>query len=101
FSFAVLSASTGWYAHYILHSMNGPSGGSLPGLVFGSVGFAFILFAGLLGARKRVRTWRIGRAEFWMRGHLWLGGLALPMIWFHGGFRHGGTLTSILMWLTY
>jgi hypothetical protein len=60
-----------------------------------------MLFAGLLGMRKRLRTWRIGRAEFWMRGHLWLGTLALPMIWFHGGFRHGGTVTTILMWLTY
>jgi hypothetical protein len=34
-----------------------------------------------------------------MRGHLWLGLLALPMILFHGGFRFGGTLTRVLMWL--
>jgi hypothetical protein len=36
-----------------------------------------------------------------MRGHLWLGAVALPLIWLHGGFRHGGTLTSVLMWLLY
>jgi len=46
-----------------------------------------------------VPTWRIGRAQAWMRGHLWLGFLALPMILFHGGFHFGGTLTRVLMWL--
>src|SRR5690348_6109314 len=55
--------------------------------------------AALLGARKRVPTWRLGRAQAWMRGHLWLGLLALPMILFHGGFHFGGTLTRLLMWL--
>jgi hypothetical protein len=83
-----------------------PHGGSWQGLVFGSIGsafilFAFILFAVLIGVRKRVRTWRVGRAEFWMRGHLWLGTLALPFIWFHGGFHHGGRLTGWLMMLLY
>jgi hypothetical protein len=34
-----------------------------------------------------------------MRGHLWLGLLSLPIILFHGGFRFGGTLTQILMWM--
>jgi hypothetical protein len=53
----------------------------------------------LLGARKRVSTWRLGRAQAWMRGHLWLGLLALPIILFHGGFHFGGTLTRVLMWL--
>jgi hypothetical protein len=58
-----------------------------------------MIFAALLGARKRVPTWRIGRAQGWMRGHLWLGFLSLPMILFHGGFHFGGTLTSVLLWL--
>src|SRR5262249_46342136 len=69
------------------------------GLMFGVVGFAFMLFAATLGARKRVPTWRLGRAQAWMRGHLWLGFLALPLILFHSGFHFGGTLTRILMWL--
>jgi hypothetical protein len=34
-----------------------------------------------------------------MRGHLWLGLLALPIILFHGGFHFGGTLTRVLMCL--
>jgi hypothetical protein len=53
----------------------------------------------LLGARKRAPTWRLGRAQAWMRGHLWLGLLSLPLILFHGGFHFGGTLTRVLMWL--
>ena len=69
------------------------------GLTFGIVGFAFMIFAALLGARKRVPTWRLGRAQAWMRGHLWLGLLSLPLILFHGGFHFGGTLTRVLMWL--
>jgi hypothetical protein len=67
--------------------------------MFGVIGFALMIFAALLGARKRVPTWRVGRAQAWMRGHLWLGLLALPMILFHGGFHFGGTLTRVLMWL--
>ena len=103
-SIAILAMSSAWYVYYVTRgsgALNGPSGASVPGLTFGIVGTLFMLFAGLLGMRKKVRTWRIGSAQFWMRGHLWLGTLALPLIWFHAGFRHGGTLTSVLMWITY
>lgn len=98
-SLAILAVSAVVYVLYALTSPQGPRGGSPIGLLFGSIGFAFMLFAALLGARKRVPTWRIGRAQAWMRGHLWLGFLALPMILFHGGFHFGGTLTRVLMWL--
>jgi hypothetical protein len=95
----MLALSTLAYTTYALEAPEGPRGGSTMGLVFGVVGFGFMIFAALLGARKRVPTWRIGRAQAWMRGHLWLGLLSLPMILFHGGFHFGGTLTSVLMWL--
>lgn len=98
-SLAILAIATFLYALYAFVAPSGPRGGSAAGLLFGSVGFAFMLFAALLGARKRVPTWRVGRAQSWMRGHLWLGFLALPMILFHGGFHFGGTLTRVLMWL--
>jgi hypothetical protein len=87
------------YVAYATRAPEGPRGGSALGLTFGVIGFAFMIFAALLGARKRVPTWRIGRAQAWMRGHLWLGLLSLPLILFHGGFHFGGTLTSVLMWL--
>ena len=98
-SLAIFSVSAMVYVFYALNAPQGPRGGSTIGLVFGSIGFAFMLFAAFLGARKRVPTWRIGRAQAWMRGHLWLGFLALPLILFHGGFHFGGALTGVLMWL--
>jgi hypothetical protein len=98
-SLVTLAASAVIYVFYVLNSLQGPRGGSTVGLAFGIIGFAAMIFAALLGARKRVPTWRIGRAQAWMRGHLWLGFLALPMILFHGGFHFGGTLTRVLMWL--
>ena len=72
-------------------------GGTAAGIVFGVAGFAFMVFAGLLGARKKVPVWRVGRAQTWMRGHLWLGLLSLPLILFHAGFQFGGGLTTALM----
>ena len=98
-SLSILVLSIVVYAVYASNAPQGPRGGSAIGLFFGILGFAFMLFAAMLGARKRVPTWRLGRAQAWMRGHLWLGLLALPMILFHGGFRFGGTLTRALMWL--
>jgi hypothetical protein len=98
-SLAILAVSTLIYVSYALNTSRRPRGGSTIGLIFGVVGFAFMIFAALLGARKRVPTWRIGRAQAWMRGHLWLGFLALPILLFHGGFHFGGTLTHVLMWL--
>jgi len=68
-------------------------GGSVLGRILGFAGFGFMLFAGVLGVRKRLRTWPLGRAEFWMRGHLWLGTLTLPTVLFHANFHHGGPLT--------
>ena len=74
-------------------------GGTTAGVLFGSVGFAFMLFAALLGARKRGPVYRLGRAQTWMRGHLWLGLLSLPILLFHSGFRYGHGLTAWLMTL--
>jgi hypothetical protein len=100
------AASTGIFASatiiYVIYSTAAPQGargGSLVGLIFGVLGFSFMIFAALLGARKRVPTWRLGRAQSWMRGHLWLGLLSLPLILFHGGFHFGGTLSAVLMCL--
>ncbi len=85
---------------YALSNVTGASGGSTAGLIYGSIGSAMMLFAGLLGARKKFPTWRVGRATFWMRAHLWIGFLSFPFILFHAAFRLGsGTLTRVLMTL--
>ncbi len=98
-SAGILILSALIYFPYARTAPLGPRGGSFVGLLFGIVGFAFLVFAGLLGARQRVPVWRLGRAATWMRGHLWLGTLSLPLILFHSGFRMGGPLTRLLLWL--
>ena len=95
-AFAIAAAV---YVLYAVRSPSGPRGGSPLGLTFGIAGYALMLYAGLLGARKKVPVWRIGRAQTWMRGHLWLGLLSFPLILFHGGFAYRGPLTAVLMLL--
>ena len=94
-----LAACAVVYYIYATGSPGGPRGGSAVGLTFGIAGYGLMLYAGLLGARKKVPVWRIGRAQTWMRGHLWLGLLSFPLILFHGGFAWRGPLTGVLMLL--
>jgi hypothetical protein len=96
-SLIIFGVATAIYVAYAAASPAGPSGGSAIGLMFGIAGSLCMIFAGLLAARKKVPVWRLGRAQTWMRGHLWLGLLSLPLILFHGGFRFGGPLTTVLM----
>lgn len=67
------------------------------GIVYGTIAFLIFIFAALLGARKKVRTWRIGRAEAWMRAHIWLSILTVPLVLFHCGFRSGSLMTTGLL----
>jgi hypothetical protein len=98
-SLAILGVSLLLYGFYRVPSAAGSMGGTVLGLAFGSAGFAFMIFAALLGARKRVPVYRFGRAQTWMRGHLWLGLVSVPLILFHSGFRYGHGLTAWLMTL--
>ena len=98
-SLAGLIIAAAVYVPYSRSTPQGANGGTVAGLTYGSIASAFMLFAGLLGARKKVPVWRVGRAQAWMRGHLWLGFLSFPLIFFHSGFRFGIGLTRGLMWL--
>jgi len=87
---------------YLVHAWRepgGPKGGSMIGLAFGTAAALMILFAAGIAARKRAILARIGSATWWMRGHLWLGFLAFPLVLLHAGFSFGGWLTTILVWL--
>jgi hypothetical protein len=95
-SCALLAALVVLYIPYALLASK-VGGGTPLGLFYGVLGFGFMLFAAALGIRKRFPIWRIGRAQHWMRGHLWLGTLALPVIFLHGAFHFGGWLTTLLM----
>jgi hypothetical protein len=88
---------TATYVVYTRGRPYGASGGSWPGLAYGLAGTACMIAAALLAARKKVRTWRLGAAQTWMRAHIWLALLAVPLILFHAGFRLGGALTTWLM----
>jgi hypothetical protein len=94
---ALFAVSVAVYIPYSLTAAHGPSGGSAIGLGFGIAGFSLMIFAALLSLRKKFPIWRIGRAQNWMRGHLWLGLLSYPLILFHAGFSMGGSLTTVLM----
>jgi hypothetical protein len=93
----ILAVATAVYVPYHMRALNGPTGGSLIGLIFGFVGYGLMLFAGALGLRTRRPTWRLGRAETWLKGHVWLALLAYPLIFYHAGFGLGGPLTLVLM----
>jgi hypothetical protein len=92
--FVIATAS---YVVYVRQSSGTTGGGTFMGMIYGISGSLMMLFAGLLAARKRVPTWRIGSAQFWLRGHLWLGTLSVVLILFHSGFTFGGPLETVLM----
>jgi hypothetical protein len=85
------------------HSSSGPAGptGKTPhGIAFGIAGLTLMMICGLLGARKAFRTLRIGKAQAWLRAHIWLGLVSFPLILFHSGLSFGdGDLSQVLMWL--
>ena len=74
-------------------------GGTPLGLFFGSISLAIFFFASALGIRKKRRLWRIGLVQTWLRGHIWLTLLTVPLILLHCGFHFGGVMTSSLMLL--
>lgn len=86
------------YIPYNHFTMGGARGGTTIGIIYGTIGFAFMIFAGLLSLRKKFPILRIGRTSTWMRAHLWLGLISYPIILFHSGFCFGhGKLTWWMM----
>lgn len=93
---ALAMVTYAWHARETA-SVGGPRGDTWLGLGFGIAGAAMVLCAGFLAIRKKVLLWRIGPMAWWMKGHLWLGALSLPMVLFHSAFHMGGALTMALM----
>ncbi len=79
--------------------LHGSVGNSPLGLTYGIVAFAIFIFAVLLNVRKKFPLARFGRAQTWLRAHIWLTILTLPLVFFHADFRFGGPMTASLMWL--
>jgi vacuolar-type H+-ATPase subunit I/STV1 len=101
FSILALAAASAYYAFYNIQSYkmggNGPSGASWTGLVYGFIGFGMMIFCGLLGIRRTVRIWKIGKGQAWLRAHIWLGLIAYPIILMHAGLKFGNNLSLVLM----
>ena len=73
-------------------------GGTPLGLVLGTLSLAIFIFAALLGMRKRLPApLRIGHVQRWLRAHIWLTLLTIPLILLHSGFHLGGPMTTLLM----
>src|SRR5215471_21776735 len=65
-------------------------GGTPLGLVLGTISLGIFVFAALLGVRKRLPFLPVGNVQRWLRGHIWLTLLTIPLILLHSGFRLGG-----------
>jgi hypothetical protein len=89
--------STGLCVLYARTSPNGPSGGTWQGMLFGVAASACMVYAGMFSGRKAVPGWRVGTAQTWLRGHLWIGLLSVPLILCHCGLRWGGLLEQCLL----
>jgi hypothetical protein len=72
-------------------------GGTPLGLAFGAISLAIFIFAALLNLRKKIPLWRVGTVQLWLRAHIWLTFLTIPLILLHSGFRLGGPMTTLLM----
>jgi hypothetical protein len=72
-------------------------GGTPLGLIYGAISFGIFIFAALLSLRKKIPLWRIGTVQRWLRAHIWLTLLTIPLVILHSGFRFGGPMTTLLM----
>ncbi len=87
---------TGSYLAYDWLYSGRVDGGTVPGLIYGSLALAIMVMDALLGARRKVPAWKIGRAKTWLRAHVWVSLLLFPLVLFHSAFRIGGTMTLVL-----
>src|SRR5205814_1221234 len=72
-------------------------GGTPLGLAFGAISLGIFVFAALLSLRKKIPLWRVGTVQRWLRAHIWLTLLTIPLVILHSGFRFGGPMTTLLI----
>jgi hypothetical protein len=75
----------------------GPAASSVAGVWFGLLAGGCMLFAVLLsGLRRLPSVWPLGPRAWWLKGHIWLGLLCVPLVFFHSAGRPGGPLECAL-----
>jgi hypothetical protein len=95
-----------WHLDFALPAWLGPvpplrgNVGATPlGLIYGTLALLIFLFAALLGWRRNHKTAPVGRIQTWLKAHIWLTILTIPLVVFHCGFHGGGPMTQFLLWL--
>ena len=92
----VCAGSIAWYAFDVARTGRWITGSSTVGFTLGIIGGLIIVFEMLIWPRKKLRRSRIGRVKTWMRAHIWLGLLCLPILIFHSGFYFENPLGNVL-----
>ncbi len=93
------AAAVVWYGWEATGQSRWPGGSSLVGLTYGVLAGTIIVFECLLGLRRtqlfRTSRW-LGSAQLWMKAHIWLGLLAVPLVVMHSGLQWGGWLSTLV-----
>lgn len=80
------------------HARERLGGSSFIGLAYGILGGLLIIFEFLYWPRREyLRGRRLGRAQDWLRAHIWLGLWTVPLLLCHSGWRFGGALSAMLL----
>ena len=72
-------------------------GGTPLGLAYGITSAVIFVFAALLGLRRKRPTLKVGRLQTWLKGHIWLTLLTVPLVLLHAGFSSGSPMTRWLL----
>lgn len=68
------------------------------GILCGIIGGLIVIFEMLILPRKWFRGKRLGgNTRVWMKWHIWMGLICLPVIIIHAGFGFGGLLTTVTL----
>jgi hypothetical protein len=81
-----VGAKAGWW--------DWPAAASPYGTLLGVAAGLLVLFEMLIWPRKWFRGTRFGKTQAWLRLHVWLGLVSLPVTVIHSGFNLGGTLSA-------
>jgi hypothetical protein len=95
---ATLATAVYWFDPQAL--TRGHKGSNWVGLVFGLLALGIFIFCAALSLKRKAPHWKIGRAQAWLRGHVWFGLLAVWLVALHSGFGMGGPVTTIIWILT-
>jgi hypothetical protein len=82
---------------YALWQDKQPSSWQGLGWYSGILSAILMMALGLIGARKRARTSKIGSMAFWVKLHGVIGGLFYGLVLFHAGYQATSTLNALLL----